>query len=90
MSWAEGVGQHLGIADSADLFCSSVLNPQGQYFSLIKKHLDTNYEDNYWAEDAIFMERNSRDFVSRIARINVNAEAICDVLRVSPHGKIWS
>ena len=43
--------------------------------------------DNYWAEDAIFMERNSRDFVSRIDRINANAEAVCDVLRNDPRGK---
>lgn len=45
------------------------------------------YEDNYWAEDAIYMERNSRDFVSRIERINRNAEAICDALRASPIGE---
>lgn len=45
------------------------------------------YEDNYWAEDAIFLERNSRDFVSRIERINMNAEAICQTLRASPIGK---
>ena len=38
------------------------------------------YEDTYWAEDAIFMERNSRDFVSRIDKINANAEAICETL----------
>ena len=46
-----------------------------------------DYEDNYWPEDAIFMERNSRDFVSRIDRINKTAEAICETLRVSPIGK---
>jgi len=48
------------------------------------------YEDHYWAEDAIFMERNSRDFISRIERINVNAEAICQVLRASPQSKTWT
>ena len=47
-----------------------------------------DYEDNYWPEDAIFMERNSRDFVSRIDRINKNAEAISETLRVSPIGKM--
>ena len=46
------------------------------------------YEDNYWPEDAIFMERNSRDFVARILRINVNAEAICQVLKDSPLSKL--
>ncbi|KAF4636143.1 hypothetical protein G7Y89_g1946 [Cudoniella acicularis] len=45
---------------------------------------EVQYEDNYWAEDAIFMERNSRHFVSRIERINDNAEVICDILRIHP------
>ena len=66
---------------------SCVLNPQGPCYRLIKHSLSAEYEDNYWAEDAIYMERNSRDFVSRIERINRNAEAICDVLRASPDGK---
>merc|ERR1712093_414115 len=39
------------------------------------------YEDNYWAEDAVFMERNSRDFVSRIERVNVNSEAVASILK---------
>jgi cystathionine gamma-synthase len=50
----------------------------------LKKVTDVDYEDNYWAEDAIFMERNSRHFVSRIERINENAEVICGVLRSHP------
>ncbi|KAL9020751.1 MAG: hypothetical protein Q9185_002067 [Variospora sp. 1 TL-2023] len=45
------------------------------------------YEDNYWAEDALFMERNSRDFIARIARMNRNAEAICDCLKASRYVK---
>lgn len=45
------------------------------------------YEDNYWAEDALFMERNSRDFIARIARMNRNAEAICDCLKASRYGE---
>jgi len=40
-----------------------------------------------WPEDAVFMERNSRDFVSRNDRINANAEAVCEVLHQSPIGK---
>ncbi|KAK0516905.1 hypothetical protein JMJ35_000060 [Cladonia borealis] len=63
---------------------SSVLNPQSRYYSQLKHFMHEDYEDNYWPEDAIFMERNSRDFVSRIDRINKNAEAICETLRVSP------
>ena len=60
---------------------SAIFNPRGHYYDLLKKVTDVDYEDNYWAEDAIFMERNSRHFVSRIERINENAEVICGVLR---------
>jgi len=63
------------------------LNPERKYYSRLKLILDEDYEDNYWLEDAIFMERNSRDFVSRIHRINKNAEAICQTLKASPIGK---
>jgi cystathionine gamma-synthase len=42
--------------------------------------LDQTYEDSYWGEDAIYMERNSRDFVQRVRVINRNAEAVCDLL----------
>ena len=44
------------------------------------------YEDVFWPEDAVFLERNSRDFIGRIHRINVNAEAVCETLQNSPHG----
>jgi cystathionine gamma-synthase len=40
-----------------------------------------HYEDNYFAEDAIYMERNSRDFRRRVATINDNAYALTEYLR---------
>lgn len=43
------------------------------------------YEDNYWSEDAIVMERNSRDLAPRSRRIDKNAEAICRVFNNSVH-----
>ena len=67
--------------------CSAILNPRGVYYQRLQDTLATEYEDNYWAEDAIFMERNSRDFVTRIDRINDNAEAICEVLNASPSSR---
>ena len=67
---------------------SSILNPNGKYYHDLKITMAKEYEDNYWAEDVIFMERNSRDFVSRIERINVNAEAICYTLIASPIGTL--
>ena len=63
---------------------SAVLNAEKRYYAQIKSMLKSDLEDNYWPEDAIFMERNSRDFISRIQRINRNAEAICDTLKASP------
>ncbi|KAL8633239.1 hypothetical protein Q9189_000960 [Teloschistes chrysophthalmus] len=61
----------------------SILNPSGHFYDKLKGAMKVEYQDNYWSEDAIFMERNSRDFITRIARINVNAEAICSILRAS-------
>jgi cystathionine gamma-synthase len=65
---------------------SAILNPHGPFYAQLKRVWDQEYEDNYWPEDAIFMERNSRDFVSRIDRINANAEAVCEVLKADPRG----
>jgi cystathionine gamma-synthase len=66
---------------------SLVLNPNAKNYKLLKERWTQDYEDNHWAEDSIFLERNSRDFVSRIERIGTNAEAICDVLSAHPRGK---
>ena len=63
---------------------ATIINPKGRYYHELKKIMDSEYEDNYWAEDVIFMERNSRHFVSRIEKINENAEMICDMLRSHP------
>lgn len=65
---------------------SAVLNPQSKMYTMLKEAFKVAYEDNYWAEDVIVMERNSRDFASRINRINSNAEAICDLLKAHPRG----
>lgn len=63
---------------------SAILNPEGRHYGSLKKAMEDNYEDTYWPEDIVFMERNSRDFLDRVDRINANAEAICDVLRSHP------
>jgi cystathionine gamma-synthase len=63
---------------------AAIFNPNGRYYAALKGWARTEYEDTYWPEDVMFLERNSRDFVSRIDRINANAEAICDILRESP------
>lgn len=43
--------------------------------------MDSDYTDVYFDQDAIFMERNSRDFAHRTKIIDRNAEAVCDFLR---------
>lgn len=73
--------------DSNVMGGSAVYNPHGQYYQILKAALKEGYEDNYWAEDAIFLERNSRDFVSRIERINAATESVTEQLKSSPLGK---
>jgi cystathionine gamma-synthase len=63
---------------------SLILNPESPRYKSLKAQAEKDYEDNYWAEDALFMERNSRDFMPRVHRINANAEALCDLLQKSP------
>lgn len=63
---------------------SAVLNPNGRYYSCLKAAAAREYKDTYWPEDAIFMERNSRDFAMRISRINTNSEAIAELLLANP------
>ncbi|KLJ12432.1 cystathionine gamma-synthase [Blastomyces silverae] len=70
--------------DSNVMGGSAVFNPHGQYYQKLKTVLEAEYEDNYWGEDAIFLERNSRDFVSRIERINAATEEITALLKASP------
>ncbi|KAL9595446.1 MAG: hypothetical protein Q9219_006437 [cf. Caloplaca sp. 3 TL-2023] len=73
--------------DSNVMGGSMILNPTSRFYDCLRKTIDVEYEDNYWAEDALFMERNSRDFVSRIARINANAEAVCKCLKATAFGQ---
>lgn len=66
---------------------AAVLNPNSRYYATLKAAAAQEYEDTYWPEDVIFLERNSRDFMTRIDRINTNAEAICQVLLANPRVK---
>ncbi|PPJ54503.1 hypothetical protein CBER1_02473 [Cercospora berteroae] len=69
--------------DSNVMGGAMILNPRSKWYTSLKAVLGTEYEDNQFEEDSVYLERNSRDFVERIRRINVNAEAIADVLRFS-------
>ncbi|GAO48188.1 putative cystathionine gamma-synthase [Saitoella complicata NRRL Y-17804] len=73
--------------DSNVMGGSMVLNPAGRHYQELKDAVANDYEDIYWPEDAIFMERNSRDYLSRIKRINYNAEALADMVVKHPKVK---
>ncbi|KAJ5930744.1 hypothetical protein N7466_006237 [Penicillium verhagenii] len=70
--------------DSNVMGGSAILNPHGQYYQKLKDTYAQDYEDIYWAEDALFLERNSRDFVSRIDKINSTSEEVTAMLKASP------
>lgn len=59
---------------------SLVLNPRGKHYVELKAKISDLYEDLYFDEDAVFMERNSRDFRRRIQIIDANALAVCSFL----------
>ncbi|KKK15656.1 hypothetical protein ARAM_000661 [Aspergillus rambellii] len=70
--------------DSNVMGGSAVLNPHGQYYKLLNDTFTREYEDILWTEDAVFLERNSRDFVARIEKINNTTEDITAMLKDSP------
>ena len=73
--------------DSNVMGGATILNPSSRHYELLREAWGQEFEDTYWPEDAIFMERNSRDFITRIARINANAETIVDTLSANSHVK---
>lgn len=73
--------------DLCTYFVSLVLNPEDPLYKEIKACITSVYEDHLWDEDAIVLERNSRDFIERIKKVNGNAETLCDFLNAHPKGK---
>lgn len=70
--------------DSNVMAGSLVLNQKSCYFDKFKKYMDDQYENLFWAQDAIYLERNSRDFVQRSHVMNSNAEAVLKLFQDSP------
>jgi cystathionine gamma-synthase len=63
---------------------SLVLNPRRAGADRLRRALVAEYEDLLDPEDAAVLERNSRDCVERVRRINRTAEQLCDVLQTHP------
>ncbi|KAI5955605.1 STR2 [Candida jiufengensis] len=72
--------------DSNVLAGSLILNPSSKYYTKLKKFFDEEYEDLFWVEDALWLERNSRDFVQRVHKIDETSSKVVDLL--STHSKI--
>ncbi|KAK3073276.1 Cystathionine gamma-synthase [Teratosphaeriaceae sp. CCFEE 6253] len=70
--------------DSNVMGGSTILNPQSRYYATLRRVFEEEYEDKQFAEDSIYLERNSRDFIARTHRINANGETIADILRSHP------
>lgn len=70
--------------DSNVMAGSLILNPLSPWYAKLKKFFDEDYEDIFWAKDALILERNSRDFAERSAKINETTVAAVNLLQASP------
>jgi cystathionine gamma-synthase len=63
---------------------SLVLNSKRPNAKRLREALLAEYEDLLDAEDAAVLERNSRDCVERVRKINQTTEQLCDALQAHP------
>lgn len=70
--------------DSNVMGGSLILNPDSPIYSKLKSYFNSSYEDNFWIQDALIMERNSRDFADRSKKINENSLAVVEFLKQCP------
>jgi cystathionine gamma-synthase len=63
---------------------SIVLNANGPFYADLKSALRAEYEDTVWAEDAVVLESNSRDYAERVRRINATASRVAAHLASRP------
>lgn len=70
--------------DSNVMAGSLILNPLAPKYDELKRFFNKEYEDLLWAEDALVLERNSRDFADRAKKIDHTAEMAVDLLTASP------
>ncbi|KAJ4176278.1 hypothetical protein NW767_015410 [Fusarium falciforme] len=60
---------------------STILNPSSPKYVALKPLFDKNYTPELYVTDAETIEKNSRDYLSRMVRLNANASAIVDYLQ---------
>jgi cystathionine gamma-synthase len=67
-----------------------VLNRASPWHSLFRTRLAHAAHEPLWADDAVVLEANSRDFPERMARINATADALRDFLAAHPRvERVW-
>lgn len=66
---------------------SLVLNSQGRHYAKLKQIQQIEYEDNFFNQNAIFLERNSRDFIKRVRRIDQTAMLLVEMLVKAQQGR---
>lgn len=62
---------------------SLILNPDLKYYPALQKYFNEEFEDLFWVEDALYLERNSRDFVQRAHKIDTTAKSVVKLLQNS-------
>ncbi|MDB6135863.1 MAG: Cystathionine gamma-synthase [Verrucomicrobiales bacterium] len=62
------------------------VNPASPHHAILRRFLEAELaeHDPLWAEDAVVLEENSRDFTDRAHRMNAGAEALTDWLSRHP------
>ncbi|OJJ42031.1 hypothetical protein ASPZODRAFT_162394 [Penicilliopsis zonata CBS 506.65] len=59
---------------------SAILNPNSRHYAALQRQLSATYENGLFVEDAIRLESNSRDFLTRMARINETTQYLVSQL----------
>lgn len=62
---------------------SLAVNPLLKHYHAIKEFFADNFEDLLWPEDALYLERNSRDFALRSARVDENTLKVVALMDAS-------
>lgn len=71
--------------DSNVMAGSLVLNPRSALYEFAQGFFHGGeFEELLWCEDVIYLERNSRDFVSRTLKVNSNTELLLEEV-LKPH-----
>ncbi|ODV89521.1 hypothetical protein CANCADRAFT_140289 [Tortispora caseinolytica NRRL Y-17796] len=92
---------NVNVLQYADIVCSSltklfsgdsnvmagclIINNTGRMYKELLKMQNSIYEDTFWLEDAIILERNSRSFATRAQIIDKNALKLCTFLKENNH-----